>query len=286
MENQFLNIAAYKFVKLAGLEALREKIYKDLAHSPIQGTVLLAPEGINLMLAADIKTIENIKIYLASYPEFSDLTYKDTYSAQMPFERFKIKIKSEIVSMGLEDIKPAEYTGPTISPEQLKQWLDENKDFTLLDTRNDYEIEIGTFAKAVHYNIHNFRDFAVAADQTPAKEREKPVVMFCTGGIRCEKASPLLLKKGFKEVYQLEGGIINYFQKIGGAHYQGDCFVFDFRTAITPECKETGLTQCEQCQCFVTPEEQARTQYKRGEHCIHCMPTTQTKTLEGQTQWA
>ena len=286
MENRILNIAAYKFVNLTDLEALREKIYADLADYLLQGTILLAPEGINLMLAADVKTIEYVKIYLASHAQFSDLIYKDTYSTEMPFERFKIKIKSEIVPMGIENIKPDEFTGPTISPQQLKQWLDEDKDFVLLDTRNDYEIELGTFAKAVDYNIHNFRDFSVAADQIAETEKEKPVVMFCTGGIRCEKASPLLLKKGFKEVYQLEGGIINYFQKVGGEHYQGDCFVFDFRTAITPECKETGLTQCEQCQRFVTAEEQVQTQYKRGEHCIHCMPTTQAKTLEGQTQWA
>ena len=286
MENCILNIAAYKFINLAELEVLREKIYADLVDYSIQGTILLAPEGINLMLAADIKTIEYVKRYFASYAEFSDLIYKDTYSSEVPFEQFKIKIKSEIVPMGIENIKPEEFTGPVISPQQLKQWLDEDKDFILLDTRNDYEIELGTFVKAVDYNIHNFRDFSEAADQVPEIEKEKPVVMFCTGGIRCEKASPLLLKKGFKEVYQLEGGIINYFQKVGGAHYQGDCFVFDFRTAITPECKETGLTQCEQCQRFVTAEEQVQTQYKRGEHCIHCMPTIQAKTLEGQTQWA
>ena len=287
MENRIVNAAAYKFVNLGNLEALREKMYHDLMASSIQGTILLAAEGINLMLAGAAEVVAEAKLYLASYPEFANLIYKNTESHDIPFEKFRIKIKSEIVPMSVEDIAPAEFTAPTISPQQLKQWLDDDKDFVLLDTRNDYEIELGTFSKAVDFNIHNFRDFVIAADDVPSVEKEKPLVMFCTGGIRCEKASPLLLQKGFKEVYQLDGGIINYFKKVGGAHYEGDCFVFDYRTAITPDCKETGLTQCEQCQRFVTAAEQAQTDYRRGDHCIHCMPATNQKTsIEGQTQWA
>jgi UPF0176 protein len=174
--------------------------------------------------------------------------------------------------MGVPGINPAEFTGPALSAKELKQWLDEGRDFVLLDTRNDYEIEIGTFEQATDLNIHHFRDFEAAVEKLPEESKQKPVVMFCTGGIRCEKASPLLLQKGFQEVYQLDGGIIKYFQEVGGAHYRGDCFIFDFRTSITPDCKETGLAQCEQCQQFVTADEQALTNYKRGDQCIHCMP--------------
>jgi UPF0176 protein len=271
MNQQIINTAAYKFVNLQGLESMREKMYIDLAAYPVMGTILLAPEGINLMLAGEAAALQHARNCLQMFPEFSDLEYKDTVSSTIPFDRFRIKVKQEIVPMGVEGINPACYTGPTISAHELKQWLDEERDFILLDTRNDYEIEVGTFTKAVHWNIHNFRDFAAAADRVSDVDKQKPIVMFCTGGIRCEKASALLLQlKGFKEVYQLEGGIIKYFQQVGGAHYQGACFIFDFRTAITPDCAETGLTQCEQCQQFVTKEEQLLTAYKRGDHCIHC----------------
>jgi predicted sulfurtransferase len=273
MNQQIINTAAYKFVKLNDVEALREKIYADLADCEILGTILLAPEGINLMLAGVSQSLETAREYLLSLEPFADMNFKDTFSSEAPFERFRIKVKSEIVPMGVEGIEPGCYTGPTISAQELKRWLDEGKDFILLDTRNDYEIELGTFEKAVHWNIHNFRDFSAAADQVSEADKQKPLVMFCTGGIRCEKASALLLqKKGFKEVYQLDGGIIKYFQEVGGAHYRGDCFIFDFRTAITPNCEETGLTQCERCQQFVTREDQLLTNYKRGDHCVHCLP--------------
>lgn len=273
MNQQIINTAAYKFVNLNELEELREKIYTDLADCGVLGTILLAPEGINLMLAGSAENLQKARDILCAKAEFADLEFKDTESAEIPFERFRIKVKNEIVPMGVEGVEPACFTGPTISAHELKRWLDEDKDFILLDTRNDYEIELGTFEKAVDWNIHNFRDFAAAADKVSDEDKQKPLVMFCTGGIRCEKASALLLqKKGFKEVYQLEGGIIKYFQEVGGAHYKGACFIFDFRTAITPDCKETGLTQCEQCQQFVTKEEQQQTNYKRGDHCIHCLP--------------
>lgn len=271
MEKNIVNTAAYKFVELSDLEVLREKIYTDLEAVPVKGTILLAEEGINLMMAGEADALEQFRDYMKSLPEFSDMEYKDTYSSSIPFERFRIKLKNEIVPMGIEGIEPGCYTGPTISAQELKQWLDDGKDFILLDTRNDYEIELGTFETAIHWDIHKFRDFSDAADKVSEEERNKPWVMFCTGGIRCEKASPLLLSKGFKEVYQLEGGIIKYFQEVGGAHYKGDCFIFDHRTAITPACEETGLTQCEKCQQFVTAEDQAKTNYKRGDHCIHCM---------------
>ena len=273
MNQQIINTAAYKFINLNNLEALRDEIYTDLVNCGVLGTILLAPEGVNLMIAGPAKALESARAKLSNVAQFADLEYKDTLSGEMPFERFRIKIKDEIVPMGVEGVQPACFTGPTVSAHELKQWLDDDKEFILLDTRNDYEIELGTFEKAVDWNIHSFRDFAAAADKVSEQDKQKPLVMFCTGGIRCEKASALLLqKKGFKDVYQLEGGIIKYFQEVGGAHYKGDCFIFDYRTAITPQCEETGLTQCEQCQQFVTPEEQAQTNYQRGDHCIYCMP--------------
>lgn len=286
MKSCITNTATYKFVDLDNLEKLCQALYAAFVDCGLKGTILLAEEGINLMLAGRATAIAKVKAVLATYPAFADLVYRDTYSAEIPFEKFRIKIKNEIVPMGIADVKPAKLTAPTISPQQLKHWFDAQKNFTLLDTRNDYEIKLGTFAKAIHYNIHHFRDFASVAAKIPESEKQKPLVMFCTGGIRCEKASSLLLQQGFHEVYQLQGGIINYFQQVGSAYYHGDCFVFDYRTAITPACAETGLTQCERCQQFVTAAEQAHTDYRRGDHCIHCMPSLQKSiTAEGKRAW-
>ena len=289
MTKSIINIAAYKFVQLDNLEQLRDTFYSDLKNTVFLGTILLAEEGINLMLAGERDAIDFIKQYLSGFSQFSDMEYKETISETMPFDRFKIKIKTEIVPMGISGINPAEFTGPAISAHELKKWLDENRDFTLLDTRNTYEIAVGTFDRAIDLNLRHFRNFGEAVDQMSPEQKEKPVVMFCTGGIRCEKASPLLLQKGFKEVYQLDGGIIKYFQEVGGAHWTGDCFIFDHRTSITPTCDETGLAQCERCQQFITTAEQKLTDYKRGDHCIHCMPNTSTATTQsttGEITWA
>jgi UPF0176 protein len=271
MTKPIVNIAGYKFVRLtADLEALRTKLYDLLAGHDILGTILLGTEGTNLMLAALRDEIEYAKNCLRAIPEFADLTFKESFSAEKPFDKLKIKIKKEIVSLGVESIDAVCMTAPTISPKELKLWLDEDRDFILLDTRNRYEVQLGTFDKAIELNIRHFRTFQKAIEKLPEYAKEKPLVMFCTGGIRCEKAGPFLLAQGFKQIYQLEGGILNYFKECGDAHYNGNCFIFDFRTAITPQLEETGLTQCERCQEFVTAEEQAQTSYQRGDYCIHC----------------
>lgn len=276
MTTKIVNTAAYKFVLLKDLETLKTSFEAYFPSKDILGTILLSEnEGINLMMAGAPEAIKEAQAYLHAVPGLEDMEFKDTFSQEKPFSKFKVKIKPEIVPMGRSDIRPGEFTGPTISAKELKQWLDEGKDFTLLDTRNDYEFDIGSFNTAVKLeNLKHFREFGETVDQQlPEAAKEKPLVMFCTGGIRCEKASPLLIKKGFKEVYQLEGGIIKYFQEVGGAHYRGDCFIFDYRTAITSACEETGLTQCEVCQQFVTKEQQKKTNYVRGKPCLHCEGT-------------
>lgn len=271
MTKSIVNIAGYKFVRLAGdLEAFRTRLYEAFAGHDILGTILLGTEGTNLMLAASRDEIEYAKAVLCAIPEFSDLTFKESFSDEKPFSKFKIKIKKEIVSLGVESIDAVCMTAPTIAPKELKQWLDEDRDFILLDTRNHYEVQLGTFDKAIELNIRHFRTFQTAIEKLPVEAKEKPLVMFCTGGIRCEKAGPFLIEQGFKHIYQLEGGILNYFKECGAAHYNGNCFIFDYRTALTPQLEETGLTQCERCQEFVTAEEQAQTNYQRGDECIHC----------------
>jgi len=157
----------------------------------------------------------------------------------------KIKLRKEIISFRQERINPVEKTAPSISPEIFKKWLDENRDITVLDTRNDYEIRFGTFANSVNLQLNNFCEFSEAALQL---KHDKPIVMFCTGGIRCEKAALYLQAQGHADVYQLEGGILNYFAKVGGAHYQGECYVFDERISVNTNLQPTQTAQCRVCQ--------------------------------------
>lgn len=229
---KFNNIAAYKFVKLQELGNLKLKLLKECNKLGIKGTILLSPEGINLMLSAPLDAIVAIKDFLASIPEFHDLSYKDSLSDSYAFKRMLIKIKAEIITLRDPAIDPSQLTGQYLSPVEFKQWLDEQRDILVLDTRNEFEMEYGTFNNAVNLHIERFTQFPEAIKQLDNSAKEKPVVMFCTGGIRCEKASAVMLNQGYKQVYQLDGGIFNYFQQCGNAHYHGSCFVFDERVAL------------------------------------------------------
>lgn len=227
-----LNIAGYKFIALDRLSTLREQLKQLCQSNGLKGTILLGTEGINLMLAGNENQIINFLQQFNQDVRFSNIEYKRNYSEFVPFKRLLVKVKKEIVTFGVADINPEKFTAPSISPQQFKQWLEDNKDMTVLDVRNECEIEIGTFDKAIHLGIKNFRSFSKAAKQLPASTKQKPMVMFCTGGIRCEKASAYLLQQGFNEVYQLHGGILNYFAECGSEHYKGSCFVFDDRIAV------------------------------------------------------
>ena len=199
-----------------------------------------------------------------------NLEVKTSYSERVSLTRMLVKIKREIIAFGVDTIQPAERTSPKLSPRELKQWLDDDRDFELLDVRNTYEVELGTFQHARSLGLDSFRDFPQAVHQLPTDGRDKPLVMFCTGGIRCEKAGPYLEQQGFRQVYQLEGGILNYFEQCGGTHYEGDCFVFDQRVAVDPQLAETDAVLCFACQAAVTVEEQASATYVPGQSCPHC----------------
>lgn len=244
---RILNIAGYKFIKLADLPELGEQLHGLCADLGLMGTILLSPEGVNMSLAG---TEDNVKQYLAVIGgdvRFADMSFHQTYSTEIPFRFLRVKQKKEIITMRQCDVAPVEGVGraPDMAPETLKQWLDEKRDFTLLDTRNDFEYRFGTFEGALNLNIEKFTELP---DAIKGLDKDKPVVMFCTGGIRCEKAAIYMLEQGFKEVYQLDGGILGYFAKVGGAHYHGECFVFDTRIALNPELEYTGTTQCDGCQ--------------------------------------
>lgn len=231
----FTNISAYAFTPLVDLRSLRETVLAAARAEELKGTVLLAAEGINLFVAGRPANVASFVASLRALPGLENLTPKESPSAAQPFRRMLVKIKKEIIAFGVPGIDPARAPAPRLSPLTLRQWLDEGRPVTLLDTRNDYEIELGTFRGALAPRIARFRDFPVALQRLPPELKQQPVVTFCTGGIRCEKAAPLLQREGFREVYQLDGGILKYFELCGGKHFEGECFVFDERVAVDAE---------------------------------------------------
>lgn len=233
---QINNIASYKFVALAQLSELRKTLYDQCVTLGLKGTILLSVEGINLSIAGQMDGIAAFKHYLQQDDRFAGMTYRESASNYLPFERLKVKIKKEIITMRSNDIHPEITRAPAISPQEFKKWQEECRDMVILDTRNDYEVQLGTFNNAVNLHLNEFSEFPQAAECLP---KEKPIVMFCTGGIRCEKAALALLKAGFNDVYQLDGGILNYFKEVGGAHFEGGCFVFDQRMVLNADLQET-----------------------------------------------
>ncbi|MEO6023493.1 MAG: rhodanese-like domain-containing protein [Burkholderiales bacterium] len=230
-----LNIAAYKFVTLDDLLERRVELLARCEALALKGTILLATEGINLFLAGSESGINGFKAMLHNDPAFADIAYKDSWSEQQPFGKMLVKLKQEIIPLGISEVNPATNPAPRLTPQQLKAWLDAGRDVLLLDTRNGFEVDHGTFANAKHLSINNFRHLPQALQQIDENAKQKPVVTFCTGGIRCEKAAPYLLQQGFQEVYQLDGGILKYFEECGNAHFNGECFVFDERVALDAE---------------------------------------------------
>ncbi len=237
----FTNLSAYKFTPFADadLPALRERVRDAAQTGKLRGTVLLSTEGINLFVAGAPEATRAFVAFLHTISGLEDLVPKESISAAQPFGRMLVKIKKEIIAFGVDGIDPARQPAPKLSARTLKQWLDEGRPVTLLDTRNAYEIDHGTFCGARTLPLRRFRDFPEAARALPAELKTQPVVTFCTGGIRCEKAAPYLQREGFENVYQLDGGILKYFEECGGAHYEGECFVFDERVGVDATLQAT-----------------------------------------------
>lgn len=273
MNDEFINISAYKFVDLDNLTQRKEELLPLCQSLQLKGTILLSLEGINLFVAGKRKAIDEFVKFLAQRPEYSNLPIKESISDHQPFSRMLVRLKKEIISMGVDKIRPVSKTSPKLPAQTLKNWLDEGKDVTLLDVRNDYEIEIGTFSNAVPIGIDHFRKFPEATQALSDDLKNKPIVMFCTGGIRCEKAGPLMEQQGFNEVYQLDGGILRYFEDCGGEHYDGDCFVFDKRVAVDSALKESDYEQCYACQAVLTLEDQNSKHYQPPHSCPSCFRT-------------
>ena len=275
-----LNIAAYKFVRLDELAQRKQDLLARCEALQLKGSILLSHEGINMFLAGETDSIRTLLTELRAQPEFSDLKTKDSFSERQPFNRMLVKLKKEIIAFGMDGIDPEQRSSPKLAATELKKWLDEGRPVKLLDTRNDYEIRLGTFVGAEKLDLDHFREFPKAVERMESEADETPIVMFCTGGIRCEKAGPYMEQRGFKNVYQLEGGILKYFEDCGGEHYDGDCFVFDQRVALDPQLNETETTQCYRCQEPLTAEEQQSERYVHGVSCPYCYRSDEDRMAE------
>lgn len=267
---QVVNIAAYKFVPLDNLPTRRAELKSFCSSRELKGTILLSPEGINLFMAGPRSAIDQLTRLFRVDWGLADIEVKESYSEAQPFNRLLVKLKREIIAFGIDGIEPARHTSPKLRAKQLKEWLDQGRPVRLLDVRNDYEVELGTFSGAEQLKIGHFREFPEAVRNLPEDAKSQPLVMFCTGGIRCEKAGPLMERLGFEQVYQLDGGILKYFEECGGDHYRGACFVFDGRVALDPQLHPTGLMTCYACQAILTHDDVQSERYKFAEYCPHC----------------
>ena len=279
--SQVVVCALYKFVSLPGFELLQKPLLAEMEKSGIKGTLLLANEGINGTVAGSQKAIDNLLIWLAEQPSLDNIVHKFSFDATMPFYRTKVKLKKEIVTMGVEGIDPLKVVGTYVKP---KDWnaLISDPEVLLVDTRNEYEVKIGTFKNAVDPKTDTFREFPAYVKEHLDPAKHKKVAMFCTGGIRCEKSTAYLKEQGFDEVYHLEGGVLKYLQEVKQEEslWQGECFVFDNRVAVNHSLEKGQYDQCNACRMPITETEQASEAFVQGVSCPHCIDTISDKQRE------
>ena len=235
-----VNIAAYKFVTLDNLEEMRPQYQALCNELGLKGTILLTPEGINMFVSGPREQIDQYLAWVRSDDRLADLEWKESVSTDQSHRRMLVRIKKEIITMRMPLIKPELGRAPSVAPKTLKRWLDqghddEGREIALLDTRNAFEVDYGSFEGAIDWRIGKFTEFPPALKAHREEFKGKTVVSFCTGGIRCEKAAILMREAGVPDVLQLEGGILKYFEQVGGAHYHGECFVFDGRESLAPD---------------------------------------------------
>lgn len=270
MAPHVVNIAGYRFADLPDRDDLVPVLQSVCDDAGLKGTVLVAPEGLNFFLAGPQNGLDIFMAHLELDQRFQSIPLKMSYTDYQPFNRMNVRRKKEIISVGLSHIRPHEFTGEDITPTALKQKLDAGQPIHVLDTRNDYELRIGTFKNAINLNISSFRDFPKAITSLPESMKNEEIVMFCTGGIRCEKASAIMLEGGFTNVKQLKGGVLGYFEEVGGDHWDGDCFVFDQRVAVNANLQETDVEVCFACRQPLSVEEQRSVHYVIGQSCPYC----------------
>ena len=268
---QYVVCALYKFVELKHYLKLREPILALMEKHHIRGTLLLASEGINGTVAADRNGIDALLTWLNSDTSLSGIVSKESFSDSQPFNRTKVKLKKEIVTLGIEGIDPRHVVGTYVKP---KAWNDliADPEVFVVDTRNDYEIEIGTFKGAINPNTHSFKEFPNYVKNNMDPTKHKKVAMFCTGGIRCEKSTAYMKEQGFDEVYHLEGGILKYLEEVPQQEslWQGDCYVFDGRVAVNHQLEQAHYDLCNACRLPITAEDKQSNLYEQGVSCAKC----------------
>jgi UPF0176 protein len=271
MSEKYLTCALYKFVSLPGFTGLQAPLQKIMSDNNVFGTLLLAAEGINGTIAGLPSDVQAVLGWLEQQPLLSGIDQKNSYHSEIPFYRSKVKLKKEIVTMGVEGIDPKQVVGTYVKPYEWNALISD-PDVMVVDTRNDYEVEIGTFKNAIDPQTKTFRDFPAWAKKNLDKEEHKKVAMFCTGGIRCEKSTAYMKEQGFDEVYHLEGGILKYLEEVPKDQtlWEGECFVFDNRVAVGHDLKRGSYDQCHACRMPITEQEKLSEFYQQGLACHHC----------------
>ncbi len=275
---QFLTAALYKFVSLPNYANLQAHILSACEVNHIKGTILLASEGINGTIAGlpdDIYAVLNFLRTDALFEgKFADLEHKESYADEHPFYRMKVKLKKEIVTLGVAGVSPTKQVGTYVQPQDWNALISD-PDVILIDTRNDYEVDIGTFKGAIDPKTTTFREFPEYVAKNLDKTKHKKVAMFCTGGIRCEKASSYMMDQSFEEVYHLQGGILKYLETVPEQEslWQGECFVFDQRVAVKHNLEVGEFDQCYACRHPLSPAEMQSEQYTPGISCPYCYNT-------------
>lgn len=261
----------YKFVKLPDRVELREKLYAIAQQHDIKGTILLAQEGINATIAGTREAIDYMLSQLRSDSRFADLTHKESTTEIFPFERLKVRLKKEIVTIGNTEVDPTDAVGTYVTPQEWNALITD-PDVVVIDTRNEYEVEIGTFKGAKNPKTDSFRQFPDYVQQHLDPSTHRKVAMFCTGGIRCEKASSLMIRQGFQEVYHLEGGILKYLEEIPpeDSLWEGECFVFDQRVAVKHGLEVGSYESCLACGRPISEADKTSHHYQLGISCPHC----------------
>ncbi len=268
--------ALYKFVRLEDCPALRDSLHDVCQSLDIKGTLLLAEEGINGTVAGSRSSIDTLLALLRDDPRFADLEHKESQAQTLPFKRLKVRIKPEIVTLGVADADPTRQVGEYVEPADWNALI-ADPDVLVLDTRNDYEYAIGSFRAAIDPGIQNFQEFPAYIRQHHAHARKRRIATFCTGGIRCEKATAFLLAEGFEQVYHLKGGILKYLEQVPAEEslWQGECFVFDERVSIGHGLVPGSAVLCPGCGWAVSAEQRAA-DYRAGDSCPHCHPGKHT----------
>ncbi len=263
--------ALYKFVNLKNFRDLREPLQRTMEANHVRGTLLLAEEGINGTVASTREGIDTLLNWLNQDTRLRPIEYKESLSDSMPFKRTKVKLKKEIVTLGVEGIDPKRVDGTYVEPSDWNALISD-PDVLVMDTRNDYEVQVGTFKHAINPKTDSFRQFPEYVEKNLNTKTHKKVAMFCTGGIRCEKSTALLKQQGFEEVYHLKGGILKYLEEVPKAEslWEGECFVFDDRVTVNHDLEPGSYDQCNACRLPITEADKQSEKFQQGVSCPHC----------------